>query len=367
MSNLIEGTIKEVNTQMAEARIAKAKPFIKAERDISARVEKLHAQLIETQEDFHLNPENILMAVKVGLALADKPPLMPTSLNGTPEGTVFNMPALSGAWARCIEGLPHPFSGVIRPITFDHAVAKGRSDVVLVHLNHRLVQMCLRLLRAQVWAQDDVKKLHRITVKSLPDSQLDSSAILIVSRLVITGGNYHRLHEELTLSGGYLKDQSFRREEGVAKLDSWSNASSPAAIDDSQFDLLSKRFASQQESIFKAIEARSKERLTSLIKTLDNYKQKEVANIKSVLENLEKSIRAELEAESEPKQLSLFSEDERTQVTRDAAALKARLERIPHEIKMEVEAIERRYENFIERTFPVAIIFLVPKSSVKKK
>ena len=51
--------------------------------------------------------------------------------------------------------------------------------------------------------------------------------------------------------------------------------------------MLSKRFASQQESIFKAIEARSKERLTSLSKTLDNYKQKEVANIKSVLENLE--------------------------------------------------------------------------------
>ena len=367
MSNLIEGTIKEVNTKMAEARIAKAKPFIKAERDISARVEKLHTQLVETQEDFHLNPENILMAVKVGLALADKPPLAPATLEGAPDGTIFNMPALSGAWAKCIEGLPHPFSGNIRPITFDHAVAKGRSDVVLVHLNHRLVQMCLRLLRAQVWAQDDVKKLHRITVKSLPDSQVDGPAVLIVSRLVITGGNHHRLHEELTLSGGYLKDQSFKREEGVAKLDSWNNSSTPASIDGSQFDLLSKRFASQQESIFKAIEARSKERLTSLTKTLDNYKQKEVANIKSVLENLEKSIRAELKEESEPKQLNLFAEDERTQVTRDKAALEARLERIPQEIKMEVEAIERRYENFVERTFPVAIIFLVPQSTIKKK
>ena len=367
MSNLIEGTIKEVNTKIAEARIAKAKPFIKAERDINARVEKLHAQLIEAQEDFHLNPENILMAVKVGLALADKPPLAPASLEGAPDGTIFNMPALSGAWAKCVEGLPHPFSGAIRPITFDHAVAKGRSDVVLVHLNHRLVQMCLRLLRAQVWAQDDVKKLHRIAVKSLPDAQIDGPAVLIVSRLIITGGNHHRLHEELTLSGGYLKEQSFKREEGVSKLDSWSNSGVTASIDGSQFDLLSKRFASQQESIFKAIEARSKERLTSLTKTLDNYKQKEVANIKSVLENLEKSISAELEAESEPKQLALFSEEERTQVTLDAAALKARLERIPHEIKMEVEAIGRRYENFVERTFPVAIIFLIPQSTVIKK
>ena len=46
----------------------------------------------------------------------------------------------------------------MRPITFDHQVAKGRDDVVLVHLNHRLVQMCLRLMRAEVWAQSDVKK-----------------------------------------------------------------------------------------------------------------------------------------------------------------------------------------------------------------
>ena len=81
------------------------------------------------------------------------------------------MPALSGSWARCLEGLRHPHTQQIRPITFDHDVAKGRDDVVLVHLNHRLVQMCLRLLRAEVWAQDDVKKLHRVTVRSVPDAR----------------------------------------------------------------------------------------------------------------------------------------------------------------------------------------------------
>ena len=35
-----------------------------------------------------------------------------------------------------------------------------RDDVVLVHLNHPLVQMSLRLLRAEIWARDDVKKIH---------------------------------------------------------------------------------------------------------------------------------------------------------------------------------------------------------------
>ena len=59
---------------------------------------------------------------------------------------VFRLPALSGSWEQCAEGLAHPFTGEARPFVFDHALAKGREDVVLVHLNHRLVQMSLRLL-----------------------------------------------------------------------------------------------------------------------------------------------------------------------------------------------------------------------------
>ena len=54
----------------------------------------------------------------------------------------------------CAEGLAHPHSGEIRPIVFDHNLARGRDDVVLVHLNHRLVQMAMRLLRAEVWGGD---------------------------------------------------------------------------------------------------------------------------------------------------------------------------------------------------------------------
>ena len=38
--------------------------------------------------------------------------------------------------------------------------------------------MSLRLLRAEVWAQEDVKKLHRVTIKTLPEGQLDGPAII---------------------------------------------------------------------------------------------------------------------------------------------------------------------------------------------
>ena len=307
------------------------------------------------------------MAVQVGLKLAGKPALESTNLKGALDGTVFRMPPLSGSWARCLEGLRHPYTQQMRPITFDHAVAKGRDDVVLVHLNHRLVQMCLRLLRAEVWAQDDVKKLHRVTVRAIADDQIEGPAVLVVSRLVVTGGNHHRLHEELTLSGGYLKDQSFRREEGVSKLGLWLERGVPVKLDENKFSSLEGQFKFNEKSVLQAIDARSKDRLNSLENILDGRKKKEVANIQLVLDELEKSIQSELKKDAEPEQLSLFTEDERTQLRRDSAALRARLARIPLERKMETEAIFHRYEGFMDRTFPVAVIFLVPQSMMGKK
>ncbi|MBN8924967.1 MAG: helicase [Rhodanobacter sp. 68-29] len=363
MSGLIEGSLKDLDTRLAEARIARAKNFVRAERELKERVTKLHERLLATKQDFHLTPDHVLMAVKTGLALAGRPGLEPVELTGAPSGTVFRMPALSGSWARCQEGLHHPHTKKVRPVTFDHAVASGRDDVVLVHLNHRLVQMCLRLLRAEIWAQDDVKKLHRVTVRTVSDALIDGPAVIIVSRLVVTGGNHHRLHEELTVSGGYLRDQSFRREEGVTRVQQWLDESKPITAATPLFDVLRVRFDRQQEAILKAVDARSKERLRSLTNTLQTRKQQETDDIGTVLDELEKAIQSELKKDQQPEQFSLFTEDERTQLRRDIAALEARLARIPDERLLETQAIEARYARFDDRTFPAAVIFLVPESA----
>lgn len=363
MSGLIEGALKDLDTRLAEAKIARARRFVQAERELKSRVAKLHERLLETQHDFHLTPEHILMAVKTGLDLAGKPPLETIVLPGTPSGTIFKMPPLSGSWARCLEGLRHPFTQQIRPITFDHAVAKGRDDVVLVHLNHRLVQMCLRLLRAEIWAQDDVKKLHRVTVRILPDDHIEGPAVVVVSRLVVTGGNHHRLHEELTISGGYLRDQNFRREDGVARIQQWLDQARPIDAPANLFDALRTRFGRSQDAILQTVDARSKDRLKYLANTLQARKLKEVENITAVLDELERAIRSELAKDQQPEQLSLFTEDERTQLRRDTAALEARLARIPAERDQESRAIEARYADFVDRTFPVAVVFLVPASA----
>ena len=117
--------------------------------------------------------------------------------------------------------------------------------------------------------------------------------------------------------------------------------------------------------IVQAVDARSKDRLKFLTNTLQSRKQQEVADIGTVLDELERAIQAELKKDQQPAQLSLFTEDERTQLRRDTAALEARLARIPAERQQEAEAIEARYAKLNDRTFPVAVIFLVPASAAQ--
>ena len=115
---------------------------------------------------------------------------------------VFHLPALTGSWALCRGPDAPVYRRATRPFVFDHNLAKGREDVVLVHLNHRLVQMSLRLLRAEVWSREGRKRLHRITARIVPDNALQHPAVVAHARLVVIGGDRHRLHEEIITAGG---------------------------------------------------------------------------------------------------------------------------------------------------------------------
>ncbi len=358
---LLEGRRRELDTALAEKRIERARRYVKAERELRERIAKLHERLATTRTEQHLTPDRIERVVRIALGLTEKPDLAPARLPDLPAARVFQMPALAGSWSRCLDGLEHPYTKRIRPITFDHEVANGRDDVVLVHLNHPLVQMSLRLLRAEVWARDDVKKLNRVAVRTLPDAKLDGPAAAVVSRLVITGGNHHRLHEELTEAGGYLRDVGFKREDRVTELRAWLDSSAPGTIPDSLFDALRTRFQKHTEAILSAVAARSKDRLKLLGNTLESRKQREMEDMIQLLDDLAKNLEVELNKE-EPKQLPLFSEDERTQLRRDRLALEARLRRIPEERDRERRAIEERHSGLTDHTFPVSVVLLVPES-----
>ncbi len=351
----------EMDTRDAEAKAANVRRFIAAERRLRERVARLHERLLEARDGFHLTPDRVARATSVALEIAGKPPLEPASLSGAPDAPAFTVPLLPGTWAQAAHGLEHPYTGARRPITFDHAVAQGRDDVVLAHLHHRLVQMSLRLLRAEVWAHEDRKKLKRVAVRSMPRAVSEEPVAIIWSRLVITGGGHHRLHEELTMAGGELKAGSFARIRTLTRLEELLNASAPSEPTEKAFDTLRKRFAEHESSILRAVEARSRERREFLTNTLDRRRQAEESDLTQVLEDLAVMIRKELAESGKAVQLQLWPADQRDQLRRDVEALRARLERIPEEREREIAAIQQRYADPADRTFPVAVEFLVPE------
>ncbi len=173
------GRRTRLDTTRAEQEAEPVRRMLKFDRKLREQLEKLASQLDETKHDLNLTPEHIENVVRVGMELAEQPSLIPVEVeNIWPDPTnilkscpVFRLPALSGSWAQCAEGLAHPHTRVVRPIVFDPALAAGRDDVVLAHLNHRLVQMCLRLLRAEIWSLGTHSKhLSRVSTCVVDDS-----------------------------------------------------------------------------------------------------------------------------------------------------------------------------------------------------
>ncbi|MGI8412950.1 MAG: DISARM system SNF2-like helicase DrmD [Solirubrobacteraceae bacterium] len=360
-----------LDTAQAEGEAAPVRGLLKSELRLRERLAELHEQVLETRRELRLTPENVEAVVAIALELAGQPPLRPAELPGVwPDPTgqrqrspAFHLPPLMGSWAACGEGLAHPYTHVQRPVVFDQTLAAGRDDVVLAHLQHRLVQMSLRLLRAEVWAapgQQRRRRLHRVTARLVPDTALEQPAILAHARLVVLGGDSRRLHEELIAAGGLLREGRlvrFNVGQVQAALRAATDTPAPATL----LERFAARWDVYAEALRAALDARLAERAASLRRALSDRAEKEIADSTAILSELRRAIEGEL-AEPDVRQLPLFSDPEREQFERNVASLRNRVERIPEEIAQEAAAIRARFAAPQARLFPVGITILVPAS-----
>lgn len=352
------GRRRALDTSRAERDSEPVRAMLKFERKLREQLQKLAEQLHETERELRLSPANIQNVVTTGLALAGQPPLRPTDRTG-----VFQLPALTGSWALCAEGLPHPHTHKIRPIVFDHALAAGRDDVVLCHLNHRLVQMCLRLLRAEIWSQGLTKKLNRFTSRMVPDTALQTPVVLMHGRLLVLGGDNQRIHEDIIVAGGQIRGGRFSRlgvREVEAAAAAATNDSAPGFIEDRLKELWPKI----ETPLAQALEGRMMERSKNLETKLSERSEREVANITAVMQELERSIRETLDAKDDKQMQFDWTVEEKQQRERDIGSLTTRLKELPAELAREIEHLRSRYRNPQPRLFPVAVTFLVPPRAI---
>ncbi len=343
------------------------------EADVSEQVKRLRRDLDATVEELRITPDHLKRLVDTALELDGEQPLNPFFDERLFAEGLYEVPALTKSWARATEGLLEKLEREgqelrRRPITFDPQTAKGRRDVVLAHLGHPLADMSARLLRAAVWSGHT--GLHRVTAVVSDDPGLEDTLVGAYSRFVLVGADGIRLHEEILYAGGWLPDAGrFRRLENLTALagllDRALTAGTPAS------PVVQDRLAAQwhraRDPLLAAIDRRTEERISSLHAKLANRQDDERRRIVTSSERFAASLRKAL-AESETEQGTLFSRvegrgDEReiAQFRRDRQSWQDRLARLEAGRDREVTRVASRYRGITPHSFPVAVIFAVPR------
>jgi superfamily II DNA/RNA helicase len=359
------GGRRRLDTSFAERQGTESRRRITFQRKLAEDLRRLTSELHEARDELRLTPENILHVVQTGLALAERPALESVTVtrrdrDGKPQQVeAWRLPPLDGSWAACADGLAHPHTGEIRPLVFDPYLADGYDDVVYAHLNHRLVAMCLRLLRGEVWATARRRPLHRVTARIAPSAALQHPVVIGLGRIVVLGGDQRRIHEQVIAIGGRLEHGRFARlkvgeVEGALTV---AGNEMPSEAIRRQFQEL---WPSVREPLARALDARMRDLADGLAKKLQERAAKEADDITHILEELARVIRVELDAVA-PTQMELWADSEREQRERDRVDLRRRLGEIPAEIQHERDLIVQRYADCTPRLFPVAVSFIVPE------
>lgn len=372
VQDIMLGKSNRLDTDKAERESEQVRKTLKVERKLREQIAKFREQLDETVDTLCLRPDNVKEVVSVGLELARQPSLTETKLGGVwpdpdkkrTDCPVFEMPQMVGSWALCTEGLIHPHTKKRRSIVFDEIITRDRDDIVLVHLNHRLAQNCLRLLRAEVWSPEGHRQLHRFSMRRIPAESAPHPVLVAYGRVVTLGGTMERLHEEIISAGGLLDGGRFTRL-GVTELQRITKTSLPQEVGDSLRVQLQNKWHSYSSPLMKALESRMNDRAKSILDDLAKREQRAIADVEQLLQELDRHIRAELEKLDAPetdRQLSLWDSLEETrQFQIDRSNLHVRLDRIPQEIESETRQIRQRFANPEARLFPVAVECLVPE------
>jgi superfamily II DNA or RNA helicase len=358
---------RRADWQSADREIARrtSNAELKISRELARDLEKLTATLAESRGDLNLSPQTVERVVRTALRLVHHKDLIDAEPPRGFRASCFRLPELPGAWGDARnDGLFNPVTGQERPVTFDHDAAADRSDVVLLHLGHRLVQMCLRLLRAELWsgatAIGEQRRLSRVTARTVPGDVLRTPAVLGHIRVVVTGTEGTRLHEEVVVAGGTIEAGRLVRAT-EDDLKSWLGAASEKLPPPQVLGRLTELWPDLSRPLSGILANRASARRRSLAALIETRCTEEVAAMQEILNELEQSIRGALDDAPFWQQASLFEVDaERDQLRKDHDALAERLATIPETREQETTALRHRYADPQDRWFPAAITFLVP-------
>ncbi len=353
----------------------KTKQHLRIEQNVREQVRRLRNNLADTVSQLGITPDAVARVVGTALELSDEQPLRATVDPAGDEDSyaegLFQVPPLTGSWSRVTEGLTEKLHREGEPprqlpITFDDRVARGRDDIVLAHLNHPLVARSTELLRAAV--SNERVGLHRVAAVISDDPSCEDVLVGAYSRFVLLGADGVRLHEEVLYAGGWSPEQGlFRRVESLTRL---REVMEPAlARGEQASEAVTRRLAARwprlQRGLLSALQSRAATRRESLGRALEQRQRAEERRLTTDVERFKRTLRSALaEDETDGAMISLTelkSEEERRQYRRDRQTWEERLAGLETQRDRELEQIAARYRDPKPHSFPVAVVFVVPR------
>jgi superfamily II DNA or RNA helicase len=356
---------------LADPMAVRPKPAaeqLAAERNLREQARRLREQLTDSVDRLHVAPDNVRRVVDTAFALAGQPPLV-DDLGGR-----IAPPDLRAGWERTLTGLADPLSGTLRPLTFDPAVADGRDDVVLAHLEHPLVAHATRLLRSAVWGGTTaLNRVSAVRVTFPAEARIADPLVCVFARLVVVGADGRRLHEEVMLAARAVPAQgrSRRLELEQPRFAPIRNAVETALAPGrtrpagrTVRERLATAWPDLAPLLAGDVQARAAERLAQMDRTLTQRAADERRRTEAVFDQLAATLQAALDGPG-PTQLSFddLDAEERSQVDRDRRAWRSRLDDLDDDRARELAAIEARYAGVRELVFPFAVMLAVPEEN----
>ncbi|MEH0932757.1 DISARM system SNF2-like helicase DrmD [Micromonospora sp. CPCC 205558] len=363
---------QHVDVDIDTAGKGKSTRSLPTEANLREQVVKLRAELDKTVEELGITPPAVKRVVDTALELARQQPLKRHTDDRHLVDGLYTVPPLTGSWQRAAAGLTAKLQSDDEPprqlpVTFEAAVAKGQDEIVLAHLNHPLVAMSTRLLRAAV-SNPDIG-LHRVTAVVSDDPALEDVLVGAYSRFVLVGTDGVRLHEEVLYAGGWAPEHGrFRRLDNLGTLGgildrAITTGSAASGLVEKR---LAERWPRVADGLLAAIDWRTATRHESLKRKLD---QRQAAEQQRIIDNLDQfaaTLRGALaDDDAEDALFSLAvaakSKEELAQYRKDRQSWEERLSALEVERDRELAAVAARYQDPKPHRFPVAVVFVVPK------
>lgn len=353
-------------------RRERQKEDIRADLVTRERIIELRQSIGKARDVWQLSPDTLRLVLDEALRMQQHPGLEPVQ-QGDLAGRGWLLRALPPSWGECAAWVKDP-KGRLLTLVFEDALVRDRKDATLVHLDHPLMKRAVGTFRANLWSAGlhSSHRLHRASYRVVNDPRVTEPVLVLVSRLVAIGTGGLKLHEELLVTGGEIRQFELQ----MASADYLDKVMAVPGtfpeIPQKVGDALRRYFSGHEQALRQELSRRVKDREDHLRQELRSRAAEEARQVRSLIDErireIDKRIKEMTRAlEAPATYLPGFEPENLDQYRQDTQWLRGRRDQLLRERETEPQAVQRRYElRGAPRCFPLALLYLVPASYTKE-